>query len=58
MSRILLATLGSLGDLHPCIAVARALQQRGHSAVVASSVQIVTLKPVVSATAAVRRTIK
>jgi UDP:flavonoid glycosyltransferase YjiC (YdhE family) len=37
MSRILLATLGSLGDLHPCIAVARALRARGHQAVVAAA---------------------
>jgi rhamnosyltransferase subunit B len=35
MSRILLATLGSLGDLHPTIAVAQALRRRGHAAVVA-----------------------
>ena len=37
MSRILLATLGSLGDLHPTIAVAQALRRRGHEAVVASA---------------------
>jgi UDP:flavonoid glycosyltransferase YjiC (YdhE family) len=37
MSRIVLATLGSLGDLHPCIALARALRARGHVAVVAAA---------------------
>jgi UDP:flavonoid glycosyltransferase YjiC (YdhE family) len=35
--RILLTTLGSLGDLHPYIALARALQARGHSVVLATS---------------------
>src|SRR3954462_10534532 len=35
--RIVLATLGSLGDLHPFIAVAKGLQARGHDAVVATS---------------------
>ena len=29
MARVLLATFGSLGDLHPYIAVGRALQARG-----------------------------
>jgi len=37
MSRFLFATLGSLGDLHPYIAVARALTERGHRAVIATS---------------------
>lgn len=37
MSRILLATFGSLGDLHPYIAVGRALKARGHEVVVATS---------------------
>lgn len=37
MSRFLFATLGSLGDLHPYIAVARALVARGHQAVIASA---------------------
>jgi rhamnosyltransferase subunit B len=32
MARVLLATFGSLGDLHPYIAVGRALQARGHIA--------------------------
>jgi len=35
--RILLATLGSLGDLHPYLALARELKARGHSPVVATS---------------------
>jgi rhamnosyltransferase subunit B len=39
MSRILLATLGSLGDLHPYIAVGKALVSRGHSVRLASSVE-------------------
>lgn len=34
--RILLATFGSLGDLHPCLAVAGELQARGHRPVVAT----------------------
>jgi UDP:flavonoid glycosyltransferase YjiC (YdhE family) len=37
MSRFLLATAGSLGDLHPYIAVARALTERGHRAVIATA---------------------
>jgi len=37
MSRFLFATLGSLGDLHPYIAVARALSERGHEAVIAAA---------------------
>ncbi len=37
MARFLFATLGSLGDLHPYIAVARALVARGHQAVIASA---------------------
>jgi UDP:flavonoid glycosyltransferase YjiC (YdhE family) len=35
--RILLATIGSLGDLHPCIALALGLRQRGHHPVIAST---------------------
>jgi len=35
--RVVLATFGSLGDLHPCIAVALGLQERGHQAVIATS---------------------
>jgi UDP:flavonoid glycosyltransferase YjiC (YdhE family) len=35
--RILLATFGSFGDLHPYIALARGLQARGHHAVIATS---------------------
>ncbi len=34
--RIVLSTFGSLGDLHPFLAVARALRARGHDAVVAT----------------------
>ena len=37
MKRILLATTGSLGDLHPILAIALGLQQRGHTAVIATS---------------------
>ena len=35
--RIVLTTFGSLGDLHPYIAVALGLQERGHEAIIASS---------------------
>jgi len=35
--RILFATIGSLGDLHPCLALASELKQRGHTVVIASS---------------------
>ena len=34
--RVLITTFGSLGDLHPYIALARALQQRGHRPVIAT----------------------
>jgi UDP:flavonoid glycosyltransferase YjiC (YdhE family) len=37
MMRALLATFGSLGDLHPYIAVGRALQARGHQARIAAA---------------------
>ncbi len=37
MARILLNTFGSLGDLHPYLALAIALQRRGHTAVLATS---------------------
>ncbi len=37
MSRILLATIGSLGDLHPYIAIARALVARGQEAIIATA---------------------
>src|SRR3990172_2108319 len=37
MSRFLFATAGSLGDLHPYLAVARALIRRGHQAVIAAA---------------------
>lgn len=36
MSRIVLATFGSLGDLHPKIAIALELRQRGHDVVFAT----------------------
>ena len=35
--RILLATIGSLGDLHPMLALAMELQRRGHAVTVAST---------------------
>jgi UDP:flavonoid glycosyltransferase YjiC (YdhE family) len=35
--RIVLTTFGSLGDLHPYIAVALGLQERGHEAIIAAS---------------------
>ena len=37
MSRFLLSTFGSLGDLHPYIAVAQNLIERGHEAVLATT---------------------
>ncbi len=39
MSRILLATLGSLGDLHPYIAVGKALVARGQQVRLATSIE-------------------
>jgi UDP:flavonoid glycosyltransferase YjiC (YdhE family) len=39
MSRFVLATLGSLGDLHPYIAVGQALRARGHQALIATSAE-------------------
>src|ERR1700739_1924241 len=35
--RILIATLGSLGDLHPCLALGTELKRRGHQVTVAST---------------------
>ncbi len=35
--RIVIATIGSLGDLHPCMALALELQRRGHSVTIAST---------------------
>lgn len=35
--RIVFASLGSLGDLHPLLALARAAESRGHSTVIAAS---------------------
>lgn len=37
MARIVLATFGSLGDLHPALALALELRRRGHVAVIATS---------------------
>jgi len=37
MPRFLLVTFGSLGDLHPALALAHALRRRGHEAVIATS---------------------
>ena len=36
MSRIVVTTIGSLGDLHPKIAIALELRQRGHDVVLAT----------------------
>ena len=35
--RIVIATIGSLGDLHPCIALAQELGRRGHCVTIASN---------------------
>jgi rhamnosyltransferase subunit B len=35
--RIVIATLGSLGDLHPCLALALELQRRGHLVTIAAT---------------------
>ena len=35
--RILIATIGSLGDLHPCLALAAQLQRRGHQVAISST---------------------
>ncbi len=37
MARIVLSTFGSLGDLHPFLAIAGELRERGHRAVIATS---------------------
>ena len=37
MARIVIATFGSLGDLHPALALAHGLRRRGHTAVLATS---------------------
>ncbi|HVS51918.1 MAG TPA: nucleotide disphospho-sugar-binding domain-containing protein [Opitutaceae bacterium] len=37
MARVVIATFGSLGDLHPAIALAYGLQARGHQAEIATS---------------------
>ena len=35
--RVLFATIGSLGDLHPCLALAFELQRRGHTVTIAAT---------------------
>ncbi|HJT32040.1 MAG TPA: glycosyltransferase, partial [Pirellulales bacterium] len=35
--RVVLATFGSLGDLHPFVALAKGLQSRGHEPIIATS---------------------
>ena len=35
--RILFATIGSLGDLHPCLALGQELQRRGHTVTIAAT---------------------
>ena len=35
--RILFATIGSMGDLHPCLGLASELKRRGHTVVIAST---------------------
>jgi rhamnosyltransferase subunit B len=37
LARIVLATIGSLGDLHPCLAIGRELLRRGHTVTVATT---------------------
>lgn len=39
MARIALATVGTLGDLHPFLALASALKQRGHEVIIATAPQ-------------------
>jgi rhamnosyltransferase subunit B len=35
--RVVIASIGSLGDLHPCLALALELQRRGHRVTIAST---------------------
>lgn len=35
--RIVIATIGSLGDLHPCLALALELMRRGHHVTIATT---------------------
>ncbi len=35
--RIVIATIGSLGDLHPCLALGRVLSERGHKVTIATT---------------------
>ncbi|HXE12049.1 MAG TPA: glycosyltransferase [Bryobacteraceae bacterium] len=37
MKRIVIATIGSLGDLHPCLALAIELTRIGHRVTIAST---------------------
>jgi len=37
MSKLVITTAGSLGDLHPYVAIALGLRKRGHEAVVGTS---------------------
>ena len=37
MSKIVITTFGSLGDLHPYIAIALGLRERGHEVVIGTS---------------------
>lgn len=37
LSRVVITTFGSLGDLHPYLAIALELQHRGHEAIVATA---------------------
>src|SRR4051794_36512172 len=37
MARIVITTMGSLGDLHPYVALALGLRARGHDAVIATA---------------------
>jgi hypothetical protein len=42
MSRIIVTTLGTLGDLHPMIAIALELRQRGHKLKIRFSTTLTT----------------
>jgi hypothetical protein len=42
MSRIVVTTLGTLGDLHPVIAIALELRQRGHKLKIRFSTTLTT----------------
>jgi rhamnosyltransferase subunit B len=38
--KVVIATIGSLGDLHPCLALALELGRRGHRVAIASSFKV------------------